>query len=144
MLHHQQNIMSSKDSENSTASAGDVVFIHSGPLKTQMQVKALPCKEKAYCGHSADVPLSSLGQSSFKLDWGKVENCALVREVEILCTLWKLLLLNPPKSQNSSFMYTLNSILTFCGAEVVAVLNSASWWTHEHQNLSHYGRKGTW
>ena len=38
------------------------------------QIKALSCKEEAICEHDPETPSSSLGQSSFKMDWGKVEN----------------------------------------------------------------------
>ena len=34
----------------------------------QMQVKVPSCKEEAMCEHDPEMPLSSLGQSSFKMD----------------------------------------------------------------------------
>ena len=49
-----------------------------------MQVKALTCKEEATCEHDPESLLSSLGQRSFKVDLGKVENSSEVREIQNL------------------------------------------------------------
>lgn len=39
--------------------------------------------------HDPETLPSSLVQSSFKLDWGKVENCSVVRQTEISNSFWK-------------------------------------------------------
>lgn len=50
-----------------------IVREHASPWRLPMQFKALSCKE-VVCEHDPEALLSSLGQNSFKIDWGKVEN----------------------------------------------------------------------
>lgn len=49
-----------------------------------MQVKALSCKRETICERDPEMLLPSLGQSSFKMDWGQVKNCSGVRRPEII------------------------------------------------------------
>lgn len=47
----------------------------------QMLIKALSCK-KVICEHHSERLLCSLGQSPFKINWGNVKNCSVVRQIE--------------------------------------------------------------
>lgn len=55
----------------------------------KIQVKALSCKQEAKYEYDPEALLSSLGQSSFKMLWDKVENCSVVRQIEISHSFWK-------------------------------------------------------
>ena len=52
-------------------------------------VKAASCKEGAICEQDPEMPPSSLGQSSSKMVWGQVENCSVVRRINIFNSFWK-------------------------------------------------------
>lgn len=46
-------------------------------------------KEETTCVHGPKTPQSFLGQSLFKMDWGKGENYSVVRQMEIFNSFWK-------------------------------------------------------
>ena len=56
---------------------------HNPPCHLQMPTKALPCKKEAICEHGPEVPLCPVDQGSFKMDYFKVEQCCMVRRVQI-------------------------------------------------------------
>ena len=49
-----------------------------------MHVKALSFKEEAICEHELEAALSIIIQ----MDWDKVGNCSVVRQINILDTIW--------------------------------------------------------
>jgi len=53
----------------------------------KMQVKALSCKEEAIYEHNPEIQLSSVGQSSFRMDRGKVEKNVLWLD-ELKCKIF--------------------------------------------------------
>ena len=61
---------------------------HISLCSPQMQVKAVSCKE-AICEHHPETQLSSQGQSSFRMVWGKIKICSVVSWIKIWNSFWK-------------------------------------------------------
>ncbi len=56
---------------------------HNPPCHLQMPTKALSCKKESICEHGPEALSCPVGQGSFKMDCFKVENCSMVRRVQI-------------------------------------------------------------
>ncbi len=56
---------------------------HNPPCHLQMPTNAQSCKKETICEHGPEVPSCPVGQGSFKMDCFKVEQCSMVRRVQI-------------------------------------------------------------
>ncbi len=53
------------------------------PFHSPLPAKTLKVKKEAISKHDPEAQAFSLGQGSFKMDCGKVENCSVVRRIKI-------------------------------------------------------------
>lgn len=66
-----------------------IVSEHNPPCHLPLLAETLQCKEEAISKQDPQAQAFSLGQGSFKMECGKMEDCSVVRRVTIQSSFWK-------------------------------------------------------
>ncbi len=67
----------------------NIVGEHNPPCHSPLPAKNSIGQKEAISKHDPEAQAFSLGQGSFKMDCGKVENCSVVRRIKIWSSFWK-------------------------------------------------------
>lgn len=85
----QRCIKSRSDSVVDITALAQKLFYKSLPVNT-VHLKLYHAKRShIYKNHPETLLSSCLGQNSFKIDWDKVRNCSVVRQIKIWKSVWK-------------------------------------------------------